>query len=37
MDSIIRPIKELVMISLWAILFGGIFLSFVGMLMAVSY
>ena len=37
MDSIIRPIKELMMISLWAIFFGGLFLSLVGLLMAVSY
>jgi hypothetical protein len=37
MESITRPIKELMMISLGAIIFGGIFLSFVGLLMAVSY
>ena len=37
MDSIIRPIKELVMLVFWSIVFGGIFLSLIGMLMVVSY
>lgn len=37
MDSIVRPIKELMMIVFLAILFGGIFFSFLELLMAVSY
>lgn len=37
MQTIIRPIKELMMIGFGAILFGGIFLSLLEMLMAVSY
>ena len=37
MEVMIRPIKELMMLGFCAIVFGGIFLSFVGLLMAVSY
>ena len=37
MESIIRPIKELMMIGFIAILYGGIFLSFIRLFMEVSY
>lgn len=37
MENILRPIKELMMMGLWGIFFGGIFLSLMGLLMAVSY
>ena len=37
MEAIIRPIKELMILSFFALLFGGVFLSFFSVLMAVSY
>ena len=37
MEAIIRIIKELMLYALWGILFGGIFLFFMRLLMAVSY
>lgn len=37
MESIIRAIKEFMMLGFWAVMFGSIFLSLLGLLMAVSY
>lgn len=37
MESIVRPIKELMMLSFLGILFGSIFLFLIEVLMAVSY
>lgn len=37
MESITRPIKELMMLGFMAIFFGSVFLSLVGLLMAVSH
>lgn len=37
MESIIKAIKELMLFALWAMLFGGVFLIFMNLLMAVSY
>ena len=37
MESIIKAIKELMLFTLWAALFGGVFLIFMNLLMAVSY
>lgn len=37
MEAIVRAIKELMIYVLWAIIFGGTFLVFMKILMAVSY
>lgn len=37
MESITRPIKELMMLGFMAIIFCGVFLALIGLLMAVSY
>ena len=37
MESIIKAIKELMLFALWGMLFGGVFLIFMNLLMAVSY
>lgn len=37
MESVIKAIKELMLFALWAMLFGGVFLIFMNLLMAVSY
>lgn len=37
MEHITKAIKEVMMYVLWGIVFGGSFLAFVTLLMAVSY
>lgn len=37
MESIIKAIKELMMYALFGVFFGGIFLLFMNLLIAVSY
>ena len=37
MESIIKAMKELMLFALWVMLFGGVFLIFMNLLMAVSY
>ena len=37
MESILRPIKELIIMGFFGIFFGGTFLALMGLLMAVSY
>lgn len=37
MESIIKAIKELMLYALLAVLFGGVFLFFVRLLIAVSF
>lgn len=37
METIVKVVKELMMYVLWCVLYGGIFLFFFQLLMAVSF